>query len=433
MPIRVQVVGHGIVEFPDGTDEATMKRALSTLKPAAAPSAPPAEPKPRTWTDTAVDALPSIGGAVGGIVGGIGGTVAGLGVGGVPGAIGGAAVGGGAGEAARQLVNRARGVEAPATMQQAATDIGVQGGIQGGMEAIGGGIAQGAKSLGTAVYRGYLKPSLAGNSIAKAREIVETGIREWLPVTKGGEAKAARIVGQLNAQVSKALKASGASVDLHTIAEQVRSFARRTYQRAGAPTSDFEAAMKVADEIDMHPSLGLPAGVRPTRVDVPVAEADQVKKALDKAIGDTGFGVERTAGTEARKVGRHAAREAIEAKVPGVGKLNARESKAIDALEALTKAAGREENKNPITGWSSLATLGAGGGALYGATQDPYVAAFSALAARGAITPRIATNGAILAAKFGNSSIGRIAPAAALRMGLVMALRQEGQNSESSK
>lgn len=45
MPIRVQVPGHGIVEFPDGTSEAEMASALSSLKPTAAPSAQTAAPR----------------------------------------------------------------------------------------------------------------------------------------------------------------------------------------------------------------------------------------------------------------------------------------------------------------------------------------------------------------------------------------------------
>lgn len=40
MPIRVQVPGHGIVEFPDGTDQATMAKALATLTPSPQSAAP---------------------------------------------------------------------------------------------------------------------------------------------------------------------------------------------------------------------------------------------------------------------------------------------------------------------------------------------------------------------------------------------------------
>lgn len=423
MPRRVKGPDGNVHEFPDDATDHEISEALD---------AHPEKPA-RSWTDMAADALPAIGGTVGGVIGGLGGTVAGFGVGGVPGAIGGAALGGGAGEAARQLMNRWRGVSSPATPLEAAKDIAVEGGTQGAMEAAGGAVAKGLEVGGKAVYRGYLKPSLSASNLDKAREIVETGIANWLPVTKGGEAKAARMIGQLNAQVDAELKASGGSVDLAKIADRVRDFAKRTYFRPGSPTQDFDAAMKVADEIDRHPSLGLPAGANPTRVDVPVVQGNQVKQGLDRAVGDTGFGVERNAGTEARKVGRHEARLAIEAKVPGVGALNEQESKLIDALESIQKATGREENKNPLTGVSTILAMGAGGGSVYGATGDPVVALFTALAARGAITPTVATNAAIISAKLGSSKSFPYGSAAALRTALVLAARGENQSSEAKK
>src|SRR5580765_8442894 len=82
---------------------------------------------PRTWTDTAVDALPAVGGMVGGALGSLSGIPT-LGLGAVPGAITGATVLGGGGEAARQLINRVRGRDAPSTPTEAATSIGLQGG-----------------------------------------------------------------------------------------------------------------------------------------------------------------------------------------------------------------------------------------------------------------------------------------------------------------
>lgn len=425
MPRRVKGPDGVVHTFPDDATDDEISGALDRRQ---APT--PNAPRPRTWTDTAVDALPAVGGAIGGIVGGIGGTVLGMGVGGVPGAIGGATVGGGAGEAARQLVNRARGVDAPTSPLAAASDIATRGGIEGATEAVGGGITRGIGMLGQAVYRGYLKPSLAATDIGKAREIVATGLRENLAITKGGEARAARIIGQLNAQVEKELRASNGTVDLVKIADRVRDFAKRTYQRPGVPTTDFDAAMKVADEIDQHPSLGLPVGAAPSRVDVKAVQANQAKQGLDRAIGDTGFGVERNAATQARKVGRHAAREAIEAKVPGVGKLNQRESEVIGAMEAITKAAAREENKNPLTGVSTLLALGGVGGGAYSQSGDPFMAATAALTARGLLEPAVATRAAILAAKFGQSKFGPVTAATALRMGVVMALRESERDQQ---
>lgn len=99
----------------------------------------------RTWTDVATDMIPAAGGVIGGVVGGIGGTVLGMGVGGVPGAIGGAATGGAAGEAFKQLINRARGAEVPATSTDAAGAIGKEAVVDAAGAAAGVGLGKAAQ------------------------------------------------------------------------------------------------------------------------------------------------------------------------------------------------------------------------------------------------------------------------------------------------
>ena len=68
---------------------------------------------------------------------------------GIPAAVGVAALGGGGGVAIKQLIDRARGAQAPATSLEAATEIGKEGAIQGAIE----GVARGAGKLAEkAVY-----------------------------------------------------------------------------------------------------------------------------------------------------------------------------------------------------------------------------------------------------------------------------------------
>lgn len=107
--------------FPSDATDAEISAALNAIPAANAA----AVPKAKTWTDLAVSAIPAVAGTAGAVIGGIGGTVAGMGVGGIPGAAGGAAVGTAGGEALKQLINRARGADAPATMGEAASDIAI--------------------------------------------------------------------------------------------------------------------------------------------------------------------------------------------------------------------------------------------------------------------------------------------------------------------
>jgi hypothetical protein len=408
---------------------------IDKAAPAAAPSGPAAVPASMQPFGVAPfqmlaegiqslmtpESLPMAGATVGGI----------LGAPGIVTGAGGAALGGAAGEAGRQLLNRALGREAPGTMTEAATGIGTQGAIQGGLEAVGGGLTKGVSAAGQQLYRGYLKPALNQVDLPKAREIVATAIREALPISKGGEQRARNLIRDLNRQVNSLLQgASGGRIDLRQIANQVRAFANAKYNRPGVPGNDLEAALRVADEIDAHPSLQTPGGGRIVAVNP--ADANKVKQGLDTAVGDRAFGVERGAATEARKQGRHATRLAIEQQVPEVGPLNARESQIIDALEAVQHATGREENRNALFGVPSMLSGMAGAG--YGASQhDPIGGALLALTTRGLLAPAVASRIAILATRFGK--VPGTAPATAMRMAIKVALSEEqgqppGQQSQ---
>jgi hypothetical protein len=287
----------------------------------------------------------------GGIAGGIGGTAFGLGVGGVPGAVGGAALGGGLGQALHDLVQLARGKDAPKGAGEAAKDIGVEGGLQALYELGGAGVTRGLSSGAKAVYRGYLKPSLAKASISKADRVVKTAIDEALPITKAGETQANAVIKELRTEVDGILAKTPGTVDLHSIAERVRAFAKAKYFKAGKPTADFDAAMRVAEELDAHPSImrqgpavtrevpssivdagGKPftstetiAGPRVAQTKASLSQANTVKRGLDESIGDANFGVDRGATKTTQKVARRYVRQDIEKLAPSVGAKNARE------------------------------------------------------------------------------------------------------------
>lgn len=398
---------------------------------APAPSAPPAPIAARDWwkdkpanrgewdqlfadmsaADDArrsgnVQMLPVIGGVAGSV---LGGSV-------------GAAIGAGGGEAFRQLDNRLSGKPAPNTPTEAAAQIGLEGAFNAAADLLGLGTTKLVQKGASAVYRGYLKPSLSQKNVRKAAQVVTTAIREMLPISETGVARGQALVSMINSQVNDALRQATKTgvVDLHGIAENVRRFARRVYGKPGTPPANFDAVMAVADEIDRHPSLGLPSGAQPSRVDVSPAQANQVKQSLDRAIGDN-FGVEGKAATEGRKVGRNAARRAIENVVPEIAPLNKREAEIIDALKAVTQASGRESNRNAIFGVPSLMSFGAAGYA--GASgSDPVTAAIGGLVTRGLLTPQVASRAAFLSHRF--ARVPGTAADLAVRMGALIALRE---------
>jgi hypothetical protein len=414
------------IEADSQPSEADVLAALDQDSSPAVTQTSPAAPQ-RTWGDTAVDLLPAAGATVGGIVGGIGGSVAGLGVGGIPGAVGGATVGGAAGEAYKQLINRWRGAAAPATPSEAATDIAKEAAIQGVTELVVPPALNIVGKTGVQIYRGYLKPSLAGHTLPKAKEIVETALREALPITEAGKARAQALITDLNQQVTQMLaRAGGKTIDLHAVAERVRDFAKRKYFVPGRAVENYEAALRVADRIDKHPALGLPPNVSPTRVEVDLPTANLVKQGLYDEIPDTAFGVATGSATkEAQKQGAHELRVGLETNVPtsvaphggmpGIAPLNARESKLIDAADAIAHAVAREANQNALVGVKTLAGA-AVGAEEYNRTGDPFAAATKALAFRWAASPAVASRAAIVAYRLGKAH--HLVPATAVRVAL---------------
>lgn len=374
--------------------------------------------------------LPSVGGAVGGIAGG------------VPGA----ALGGAAGEGYRQLATH--GTELPgalmdvlrnlqsqpmATMKGAAAGVGeglkntgIEAAAQGAMEGIGSLATKALGSGARAVYRGYLKPSMAKSSIAKADAIVETALREHLPVTKAGQEQAERVIGELRKEVQSELQNTSGTVNLHTVAEKVRAFAKRKYNVPGVDPADYEAAMKVADSIDAHPSMTpKPPAARVDEVSLPAA--DQVKRSLQEGVGTSQYGVPSKAAKTSEKIGARETRLAIEKKAPSVGPLNQRESELIDAASAIARAVARESNKSPLIGMNTLAS-GAIGAGSYAKDGDPYSAAVWAMATRAALTPAVATRAAIVAARLGKMPNAVPANAARIAAAAVRAVLEDSPN-----
>lgn len=385
-------------EFPVAATDAQIS-AILKMPPKASRGAPS-----RSWTDMAVDALPAIGGAAGGILGGLTGIPT-LGLTSAPAAIAGATALGAGGEAAKQLINRARGKDAPTSATDAALGIGKEGAIQGALEGTGQAVTAGLVKGGTAIYRGILKPSLSKINAPKAAQIVQTAIQEALPVSEAGATQAQATITALRSEADRILQQSSGEVDLHSVADRLRSWASQMYNRPGRAPIDLEAAMKVADRIDNHPSM-IPTPPMAPADRVSATAANQVKRDM-QAGASSAFGVKSGAEKSAEKQGSRFLREGIEAVAPEVGPINARESKLIDAARALHQATAREGNKSQIYGVQNL-IAGAVGGEEYARTRNPFSATAMTLALKAGMHPAVASRVAILAVKLGQKMPGQL-------------------------
>lgn len=418
-------------------------RLVALTEPAPAAPETPDAPQPGVRGS---DFLPMLGGIVGGFAGGKSPVLGTLG----------ATIGGAAGEGYRQLTQHA-GEIIPAIrdvvqnvreqglgptlsgarqgaqegLQAAAT----QGAIQGGAELLGRGVTAGVTRGAKAVYRGYLKPSLAAKNLSKAREVVDTAISEGIPITRGGAGidaggtftgKAGRLLTEMKQEVNRILGGVTDDVDLKQVADRLRGWAKRKYFKPGADLSDYKAALAVADRIDAHPSLGIPAGATPSRIPVSATQANEVKRALQASAGPS-FGVPNAAATSsAEKAGSRYARQAVEHVAGGpkgtVARLNARESKLIDAARAIAQAVEREANQSKLYGVKTLAA-GAYGGQGYARGDSAPEALAKFGAARAILQPGTQSYAAIVAARIAKQ-LG-VGAATAARLAAV-ALRDEG-------
>jgi hypothetical protein len=340
----------------------------------------------------------------------------------------GAAVGAGLGEVVNLAINPSERSE---TLLGNVGQVAGEGAVMGTTEAVLPVVGRGLRTGAEAAYRGYLKPALTQQLLPRARQIVRTAIEEALPLTEVGAKKATTLIADLNLQISQMLaRTRGQTIDLHAIAERVRQFARQKYNRPGRSVENYEAALRVADRIDQHPSLGLPAGVRPTRVNVNLPTAQDVKVGLYEEAGQNAFGVATGQATkEAEKVGAHEIRVGLERRVPQIGPLNARESRLLDAGEAIAQAVERHANQNPLLG---APTLVSGALALgeYGRTGDAFTSAVKLLGARLLLSPAVISRAAIVAHQLGRTQ--NVLPGVAARVAIQAVMNESGAPMEAT-
>jgi hypothetical protein len=297
-----------------------------------------------------------------------------------------------------------------ATPEASGRDVAATGLVSAAMPAVARGVTSGIRAGARGLVRGFLKPSLASKNIREARTIVDTVIREGLPVSPTGAAynetgqltgKAGRLITALKAEATRLLAQHPAGrVDLKAVADGLRAWGRKTYYKPGVDLSDYEAVLRVADRIDAHPSLGIPPGIRPTAVRVPLPAAEDVKRGL-QASARASYGAPNAAATEAaEKQGAFLARTAIEGQAGGAtapyALVNAREAKLIPAAKAVVQAVEREANQYKFHGWKNVTSgMLLGGGIAAG--QNPEDSALMALAFRAGLSPALMSRVAIYA------------------------------------
>jgi hypothetical protein len=284
----------------------------------------------RTGLGGAIRFAPEIGATVGGIAGMAGGPA---------GVIAGATLGGMGGEALRQTGQRLTGQAAPATSGEAAAAIAGQGARQGTMQAAGVGLGAGMAKAAPWLLQRALKPTLSvlEEYRTTAPKVVRTLLDEGVSVTQSGLAKLQRLISTTNKEIKEAVANAPGLIPKERVAARVATTAQKVAQQTN-PTKDLEAVGSTVEEFLNHPVYKGPLSV---------PEAQAMKVGTYKQIGKK-YGQLSSAEVETQKALARGLREEIEAELPQIAGLNAREAELLVANEAVGRQVALSGNKDPV-------------------------------------------------------------------------------------
>lgn len=343
MPIHVEVPGKGIVEFPDGTDQATMERALQSLV------GPPAPTPTPSLTDRFLADNPALPGPVRALQGVLRLAKA------HP-VTAGALAGGAA------VAPFTGGLSIPAAMAVSGAGSGIGGGLAGlldgqsltaaakagGEEALLGAAGEGVGQVGgrvlakaaKGVYRGILRPSLPLQREFGRDAILDTAMAARLPVSDAGAEQAAAQMAasarDARGRVSAAQAAGAGAIPAEDVAETMRPVLGQAAARVqlGLPDEAPALQARIHAFVAQHPN-GLTLEQAQALKEDAQDLASRAYRAEDRGGTLTDLG---TAATQAQAKGL---RQAIEARVPEVGPANARTQDLIGVTRALEDAGRR--------------------------------------------------------------------------------------------
>jgi hypothetical protein len=209
-----------------------------------------------------------------------------------------------------------------------------------------------------------LKPGVkfsvrAAKAGAETPPVVKTLLDEGINVTQGGIAKLNRIIGATNKEIKDAIANIPFDVNPYKVASRLGDTARKFASQVN-PAADLNAVSRVGQEF-LETNAGL----------IPGAEAQAMKTGTYRALGEKAYtGELKGAEVEAQKALARGLKDEIASEIGGtlqgikgklglpggvdISALNAREGKALEALDALARRVAVGGNNNPL-GLAALA------------------------------------------------------------------------------
>ena len=204
---------------------------------------------------------------------------------------------------------------------------------KGGVSTLGDAAEGTSKWLMTKSLKPPMKESISG----KGAQAVETLLKENLSPNRAAAERLRGEVANLSDQVTEALLNSNAYVGKDAVLRRVADAEAKARNQV-APQADLEAISRVADSFANHPDL--------PRNAIPIMDAQRIKQGTYQYLKDN-YGKLGGGDIEGQKAVARGLRETIEAEVPEVGPLNARQSELINAMKLVERRLPGQENANP--------------------------------------------------------------------------------------
>jgi hypothetical protein len=208
----------------------------------------------------------------------------------------------------------------------------------GGLAALGAAASPAAQWMSRYLMHSALKPGAQALRTGDYNVAIDTLLQKGISPTQGGLKRLVSEIDDLNNQISSAIGSSTAKVDkyapLQALADTSQKFAKQVN-----PTPDLNAIHSVATDYLNHPLV--------TGADMPVQLAQAMKQGTYQVLKGK-YGEVGSAATEAQKALARGLKDEIAAAVPGVGKLNAEETKLLKTLDITEYRALMALNSNPM-------------------------------------------------------------------------------------
>lgn len=219
-----------------------------------------------------------------------------------------------------------------------------------------------------------VKPTTADVESGAAKRAIETMLEEGVNPTmqrtifgKGLDTLSKK-VSEKNKQIAELVRGSGKTISKAEVASKLDEL-RPSLLTQVNPVQDIRALEEARAGFTTHPLL------QAEEISVPLAQ--EMKQGTYRALGDKAWQEVGSASRESQKALARGLKEGIAKAIPEVGKLNAEESKLLNALDVSEARAIQELRNNP----TGLATLASNPQAALAFMADRS-SAFKALAAR---------------------------------------------------